>query len=561
MKPVFKEYIQDQYSLFPERLDDYIPKNHVVRLVSSIVDKLDIEPIISTYKGGGTSSFHPRMMLKVLFYAYLNNIFSSRKIAKALRENIYFMWLSGKQFPDFRTINNFRSKRLKGHIQHIFSSIVIMLSQAGMLDIKKIAYTDGTKIEANASRYSFVWRGSINHNKSKLESRLKKILEEIESQIKEDNKEENKDTIEEIEIDKEFLQKKIEEINRKTKESSKLTDKEKEHLLQRIEKIEKDELSRLDKYDKALETMGDNRNSYSKTDTNATFMRMKEDHMKNGQLKAAYNVQISTQEQAITHFGICQNRTDTGTYIDHLESYNQFYGTYPQTVVADAGYGSEENYNYLEEHGIEAYVKYNWFHKEQKKKFKNDISRIENLYYNEEGDYFICPMGEKMHFLYRYTRKTDNGYEQEISVYQAQRCEGCPLRGVCNKSKGNKTIHVNHNLMRHKERIRKNLLSNKGIEYRKKRSIEPESVFGQIKQDKGFRRFLLRGIEKVTVEFGLIAISHNIQKLWKWLLDRIDSLNFMFFSAFLMSKISIFIKKLKSETYNLVFEQKIIFCH
>ncbi len=561
MKPVFKEYIQDQHSLFPERLDDYIPKNHVVRLVSSIVDKLDIEPIISTYKGGGTSSFHPRMMLKVLFYAYLNNIFSSRKIAKALRENIYFMWLSGKQFPDFRTINNFRSKRLKGHIQHIFSSIVIMLSQTGMLDIKKIAYTDGTKIEANASRYSFVWRGSIKHNKSKLETRLKKILEEIESQIKEDNKEENKDTIEEIEIDKEFLQKKIEEINRKTKESSKLTDKEKEQLLRRTEKIEKDELSKLAKYDKALETMGDNRNSYSKTDTDATFMRMKEDHLKNGQLKAAYNVQISTQEQVITHFGIYQNRTDTGTYIDHLESYNQFYGTYPQTVVADAGYGSEENYNYLEEHGIEAYVKYNWFHKEQKKKFKNDISRIENLYYNEEGNYFICPMGEKMHFLYRYTRKTDNGYEQEISVYQAQRCEGCPLRGVCNKSKGNKTIYVNHNLMRHKERIRKNLLSNKGIEYRKKRSIEPESVFGQIKQDKGFRRFLLRGIEKVTVEFGLIAISHNIQKLWKWLLDRIDSLNFMFFSAFLMSKISIFIKKLKSETYNLVFEQKIIFCH
>lgn len=161
MRPVFKAYNQGQITLFPERLDRYIPDNHPVRLVSKVVDMLDISPILKTCKGGGTGSYHPRMLLKVLVYAYLSNIYSGRKIEKALQENIHFMWLPGKQFPDFRTINNFRSKRLKGHIQKIFSEIVFMLAEWGVIDLHKIAYTDGTKIEANANRYTFVWRGSV----------------------------------------------------------------------------------------------------------------------------------------------------------------------------------------------------------------------------------------------------------------------------------------------------------------------------------------------------------------------------------------------------------------
>jgi transposase len=458
--------------------------------------------------------------MKVLFYAYLTNIFSSRKIEKALHENIYFMWLSGKQFPDFRTINNFRSKHLKNHIQQIFSSIVLMLAEMGMIDIKKIAYTDGTKIEANANKYTFVWRGTINYHKANLETKLKKILEEIDAQIKEDSKSENTELFNNEQIDRELLSKKIEEINRRTKESNKLTSKQKQKIQNRLDNIKKKELSRLQKYEKQLEIMGTGRNSYSKTDTDATFMRMKDDHMKNGQLKAAYNIQISTQEQVITHFGIYQNRTDTGTYIDHLKSYNKSYGVYPQTVVADAGYGSQENYDFLEENKIENYVKYNWFHKEQKKKFKTDISRVNNLYYNKKEDYFVCPIGQKMYLKSEYKRTTENGYEQQISVYEAQNCKGCPLRGSCHKSKDNRVIHVNHKLLKHKEKVKENLLSEQGIKYRKKRSVEPESVFGQIKQNKGFRRFSLRGLEKVEVEFGLVAIAHNIQKLWKWLLSR-----------------------------------------
>jgi hypothetical protein len=261
--------------------------------------------------------------------------------------------------------------------------------------------------------------------------------------------------------------------------------------------------------------MGEHRNSYSKTDTDATFMRMKEDHMKNGQLKPAYNTQISTQEQFVLKYDIYQERNDTGTYISHLEGYYSNYNTYPEEVVADAGYGSEENYDFLEQNNITGYVKYNLFYKEQKRKFKNDISRVENLYYNEKEDYFICPMGQKMLPVSVITRKTSRGYEQNYVVYEAQNCQSCPLRGACHKSKGNRRIQVNHTLMKYKNLARKNLNSEKGVKYRKQRNHEPETIFGQIKQNKGFRRFLLRGLDKVEIEFGLLLISHNIQKLWK----------------------------------------------
>ena len=518
MEVVFKPYDQNQIMLFPPALDELIPENHPARLISWVVDRLDISPIMKTYKGGGTSSYHPRMMLKVLFFAYLLNVFSSRKIEKLLCENVAFMWLSGMQCPDFRTINNFRSKRLKKHIQKLFSEVVIMLAELGMVDIRKIAYTDGTKIEANANKYTFVWQGSVNYQKDKLEARLKSILKEISAQIKLESKEKNQEGFDIEKLDSALLEEKIEELNQKIKDDDRIQPTQKKKLQRKIEKIEKNELKKLKQYEKQLEIMGPDRKSYSKTDPDATFMRMKDDRMNNKELKPAYNVQISTQNQIITHYGIYQNRTDTRTYIDHLKKYHEHYGVYPEKAVADAGYGSEENYAFMEAHSIVSYVKYNWYEKEQKKKHRLDISNVSNLYYNEKEDYFVCPIGQKMYLKRRYKEKNRSGYEQEISVYQAQNCRGCPMRGSCHKSAGNRQIRINHRLRKYKEISRQNLLSEEGEKYRKKRSVEPESVFGQLKQNKGFRRFSLRGLENVETEFGLVAISHNLQKLWKWLL-------------------------------------------
>ena len=240
---------------------------------------------------------------------------------------------------------------------------------------------------------------------------------------------------------------------------------------------------------------------------------MKEDHMKNGQLKPGYNVQITTNNQIITNYDTFANPTDTLTLTSHIESFKQLYGEAPETVTADSGYGSEQNYECLEENNCTAYVKYNHFHQEQQgKRLKKYPFAVEHLHYNQEQDYYVCPMGQHMNNIGTYTRKNDSGFEQTISRYRSKNCQGCPLRGVCHKAKGNRIIEVNHNLNRHKQRARENLTSEQGIAHRKQRAADVEAALGNIKQNKGFRRFMLRGKEKVTTEWGLIAIAHNLKK-------------------------------------------------
>lgn len=502
-KVIFKELVNNQIVLFPENISDRIPENHPVRLVNHIVDHLDITNIINKYVGGGTSSYHPRMMLKVLFYSYLSNVYSCRKIEKALQENIYFMWLSGKSVPDFRTINNFRGQRLKGEIQNLFAEIVKLLQISGYVSLE-VQYIDGTKIESASNKYTFVWRGSVEKNKVKLETKIASILKEIDSQIKEDSKEQNKEEIRKS-IDTEELKSKLSELNKKLKTKDKSTQKQLQELQQNL-------LPRLEKYENQLEIMG-NRNSFSKTDPDATFMRTKEDHMMNGQLKACYNPQISTENQYITHYSIHQTPGDTTTLVGHLESFESYYGYQSNVVVTDAGYGSEENYEYLEEKGIEAYVKYNYFHFEQKKKNKNNAFLVQNLYYNSDEDYYVCPMGQHLIRVGHGTRTSDNGYKSEVTYYQATRCIGCPLRGMCHKAEGVRLISVNHRLKELKAKARDRLMSSIGLFHRSKRPIEPEAVFGQLKSNNKFNRFTLRGLEKVNIEFGLMAIAHNLRKL------------------------------------------------
>ena len=239
------------------------------------------------------------------------------------------------------------------------------------------------------------------------------------------------------------------------------------------------------------------RNSYSKTDPDATFMRMKEDAMNNGQTKPGYNLQIGTENQFITDFGFFHNPNDTGTMIPFLSSFSGRYGHMPKECCADSGYGSEENYSFMEGYDTEAYVKYNLFHKEQKQAFKDDIFRIENLYYNRDDDYYVCPMGQHMERVGTRRDKTDSGYRTESAVYRAGNCEGCPLRWGCYKKRqGNREIEANHRLMEYKRQARDRLTSEKGLEHRSKRPIEPEAVFGQMKYNMHYKRFRHFGKDK-----------------------------------------------------------------
>lgn len=502
-KVVFKNQTGNCPELFPVNIFDKIPENHPVRLIDSVVNSLDISDILKKYKGGGTSAYHPRMMIKVLFYSYLSNIYSCRKIAKALNENIHFMFISGNSTPDFRTINDFRSKILKDSIKTLFAEVVKMLVEMGYVSLD-VQYIDGTKIEAKSNKYTFVWRGSVEKYKDKLETKINSILSDIEKSIISDNQEANKEEVPKS-INSEELRERLSVLNKKLKEPPKKVAKE-------LQKLQEEHLPKLEKYEKDLKVLGD-RNSYSKTDPDATFMRMKEDHMKNGQLKPAYNAQISTENQFITYASIHQTPGDTTTLKSHLTSFEESYNKQSKEVVADAGYGSEENYEMLEKNEVEAYVKYNYFHKEQKRKVKNDPFLVQNLFYNADQDFYVCPMGQRMENVGQGKRKSRNGYESQVTYYQAKRCEGCPLRGMCHKAKGNRLIEVNHRLNFLKQRAKEKLMSKKGLEHRSKRPIEPEAVFGQLKNNNKFNRFTFRGLEKVELEFLLMAIGHNFRKM------------------------------------------------
>lgn len=502
-KIVFKNQTGNSPELFPSNIFDKIADNHPVRLIDSVVNSLDISDIIKKYKGGGTSAYHPRMMIKVLFYSYLSNIYSCRKIDKALRENIHFMFISGNSTPDFRTINDFRGKILKDSIKNLFAEVVKMLVEMGYVSLD-VQYIDGTKIEAKSNKYTFVWRGSVEKHKEKLEAKINSVLSDIDKSILLDNQEVNKEELPK-KINSEELKEKLSAINKRLKEPSKKIAKE-------LQKLQDEHLPRLERYEKELEILG-NRNSYSKTDQDATFMRMKDDHMQNGQLKPAYNTQISTENQFITHVSVHQTPADTTTLKSHLEGFEQAYEKQSSEVVADAGYGSEENYEMLENKKVEAYVKYNYFHKEQKKKMKNDPFLSSNLFYNEEQDFYVCPMGQKMEKTGQSKRISSHGYESLVSYYQAKRCEGCPLRSLCHKAQGNRKIEVNHRLNKLRAQARENLMSAKGKIHRSKRPVEVEAVFGQLKSNNKFNRFTFKGLEKVELEFLLMAVGHNFRKM------------------------------------------------
>ena len=376
-KPKFKSYNQGQVTLFPPSFDEKVPENSPARIINQIVDSLDLSKVFDTYKGGGTTAYNPRMMLKVVLYSYLNNTYSSRKIEQALTDRVSFMWLSGNQTPDHNTINRFRSSHLKDSIHEVFTQVVVMLVEMGCLSLE-VAYVDGTKIESRANRYTFVWRKSIEKYKDRLEEKIHKILGMIEEGIAGDN---NPDDDPPTPFNSEEIKKRVAQINRenRSKEEQKA-----------IKILENKLLPKLEEYERHLDTLA-NRNSYSKTDTDATFMRMKEDHMLNGQLKPAYNVQISTENQFISHYDFYPNPTDTLTLIPFLNSFENRYNILPGKVVADSGYGSEENYEFMQENDIEPFVKFNYFHKEQKRAFKKNGFLSQNLYYNSEEDYYVCP--------------------------------------------------------------------------------------------------------------------------------------------------------------------------
>lgn len=504
-KPVFKPYYQHQLMAFPPTFDELIPADHTVRLVDKIINVINVEPLLSAYHIRGASNYHPILLLKVLVYGYVTNTYSSRKLAIACRESVPFMWLSGMSKPDHNTINRFRGARLKHALRSVFEEVVKYLAEEGLLSIDEV-YTDGTKIEANANKYTFVWKKSIQTNKAKMKKQLDEIWNYAQSVA----------TVEDLlpepptakTVSAESIQATVDKLNEVLANNDQVDKKTKAKLRY----LTKNYPETINKYEHQEEILAE-RNSYSKTDPDATFMRMKEDHMRNGQLKPAYNVQISTSNQFIVNYTIHSNPTDTLTLKSHLEQHENSFNRPPKTLTADAGYGSEENYTLLEQKQVESFVKFNMFDKQQNARYNQKYPFATNqLFYNKQKDAYICPMGQSMDFVGTGKKRTTSGFEQHIRRYQAKNCSNCPLNGACHKSKGNRLIEINENLQRHKQKAHRLLNTEQGIGHRKKRCYDVEPVFANIKQNHGFRRFMLRGKQKVEIEWGLLAIAQNIRK-------------------------------------------------
>ena len=506
----FRPYSPNQTVLFPQRIDEDIAKNDPVRMVDALVESLNLEGFRKLYKECGRSPYHPRMMLKVILYAYMNNVYSCRKIEKLLHRDIHYIWLAGYEKPDFITINRFRN-RVKKEINEVFTQTVLLLSAKGFISLN-VEYIDGTKIESKANKYTFVWRKTVERNRERLMKRIHVLLGQIDDVIA---REKSSGSNGEVEFTPAMLtemagelRNALEQVPEPSTKGEKAAQRKKRRQLEELEAHR----DKLQEYDSHLDTLQE-RNSCSKTDRDATFMRMKEDAMRNGQTKPGYNLQLATENQFITDFALFPNPTDTLTMIPFLQSFSSRYGRLAHTVVADSGYGSEENYRFMAENGMEAYVKYNCFHMEQRPRFRPDPFKAENFHYDEEHDCCICPMGQKMRRTGNRHVKTASGYVSESARYRAVRCEGCPLRCLCFKAKGDRTIELNHRLRKYRRNARELLCSEEGLKHRGRRCIEPEAVFGQIKYNMNYKRFRHFGKDKVFMDFSFLAIAFNIKKL------------------------------------------------
>lgn len=492
----------------------YIATDDPVRLVSAVVERMDLRKIERSYSRDGRNEYPPRILVKVLIYAYMRLIYSSREIERACRENICFMYLLGDYpAPDHNTIARFRSERLVGCEKELLEQVVALLVEWGFVSLATV-FIDGTKIEANANRYSFVWKKSVEKKLKKLRGQIGK---EVPGMVQSLNVKWHIPEDPQIHHLKNLRKKLYSKAEAEGLEWVTGKGHHKKPLQKAIETVNA-WLEKWKKYTQDLHICGD-RNSYCKTDHDATFMHMKEDHMRNGQLKPGYNVNVATSEEFIIGNYISADRTDVHTLIPFTE-YLKRYAI--KNICVDSGYESEENYCYFESiKSILLFVKPSNHEQRKTKKYRTDISRRENMVYDVETDTYTCANGKAITFDGLKKNKSQNGFELETSVYSCKDCSDCPLKEKCIRVCGSKktleerskVIYVSKRFARQRAEMEERINTEEGKLIRVNRSIQAEGVFAMTKEDMGFRRFLLRGAVKVEVEWMLLSLAYNILKL------------------------------------------------
>lgn len=500
----------------PMNLEIMIPSDEPVRLLSAVLEELDYRKLTATYSYIGRIEYAPRLLFKVVLYACTRGIYSSREIERACRENVNFMYLlEGHTAPDHNTIARFRSRHLPDAAEDLLYQMVQILAAHGEISFEESAvFIDGTKIEANANRYQFVWKKAVSKNRKKLGETIQRelpvLLEVVGLQTP------KQITVQRLKKLRKQLYAKAEAENTVFVRGK---GRHKSALQKAIEAIN-GWLGRLKKYNLDIHICGE-RNSYCKTDHDATFMRMKEDHMKNGQLKPGYNVNVATVSEYIIGNYISADRTDTKTFIPFLEKLCKRHPV--RRVVVDSGYESEENYHYVDEsEQLSLFVKPADHEQKKKWKYKNDIGRRENMAYDAEKDEYTCAQGKKLAAVATTKRKSETGYQQEVTIYECADCKGCPVKEKCMKQKKTdktpledrrKRLNVSKYFVQQRTAMEQKISTEEGILLRVNRSIQAEGVFAVVKEDMNFRRFMMRGCRNVSVEWHLISMAYNIMKL------------------------------------------------
>jgi transposase len=512
MKNSTINYFKTKQAVLPLFISDYLDICDPVLVFDRFMEEIDLEKYLRNVPAHitGRIRYNPASMLKTILFGFMTNGYISlRELEDNCKVNLRFMYLMEQKVPSYRTFGYFIDNILKPSVEELFSDINKKIFAEEHVDLSHL-YIDGSKFEANANKYSWVWKKATEKSRYRLFEKISILLNEINDELA--------GLGIRIETNTEYVPDYLTKVTEQYSNIVKIDQTKFVHGSGHRKTPQQRHYERLQEYTKKLEeyvekitVCGPGRNSYSKTDHSATFMRIKTDYMGNDQLLPAYNVQFGIADEYIAVADVNQYRSDMDCFVPLLERFHETYGFYPKYPVADAGYGSYNNYIYCEQHGMEKYMKFPMFKKETTDaKYRDNPFRAMNFKIDEDG-VLRCPAGQAFHLQYRQHVK-GNRYGRQEEVYQCEDCTGCPYASQCKKTDKNRTIRLNQELTNMHQEVVDNLESIQGALLRMNRSIQSEGTFGVMKNDRWYRRIVRKGMEQVRLEIFLVSIGHNLYK-------------------------------------------------
>ena len=506
------DYSNPKQAVLPLLISDYLDICDPVLTFDRFMGEIELEKYLKSIPKHytGRLRYNPVSMLKTVLFGFMTNGYISlRELEDQCKVNLRFMYLMEHETPSYRTFGYFINEVIGDSIEEIFSDINKKIFETEHVDLQHL-YIDGSKYEANANKYSWVWKKATEKSRFRLFDKITHIFEEINEELSCAGVK--------LSINSEYAPEYIKEAAEKYAEVWQLDEMQfiygrghhKTVQQRHYEKL-REYAAKLEEYVEKIRICGEGRNSYSKTDYAATFMRIKTDYMRNDQLLPAYNVQIGVADEYIAVVDVNQYRTDMDCFVPLMNRFRDIYGFYPKYPVADAGYGSYNNYIFCEQNGMEKYMKFTMFKKETTdKKYHEDPFRAVNFQIGKDG-IMRCPNGKAFHFQYR-KHVYGNQYGRQEEVYQCEDCSGCPYAERCKKAEKNRTVRINHELTAMHQEVIDNLESIHGALLRMNRSIQAEGTFGIMKNDRWYKRIVRRGIKSVQLEVFLVSIGQNLYK-------------------------------------------------